>query len=543
MQKVGKNIGRHLVLLFIITVLAANLFPAQVNDASYSIELTEALALSDSVQTNKYSPRLESISLADSVNANKFVPRSESLSLSDALDVNVYRLIPKETSDSLSLSDSVDVTVYWLRSRDTSDSFSLSDMVSIVVYWHSQKELSENLFIGESISAEKFTPGTESLNFSDALSVTVYRFVPKEASESLSVGDVLAVNKFTPLNDNLSLSDEVRIGVYRPQEDPGLPVEYFHLWLWSNNDGVLTKTVTLQSNDKSLQLMILEGTRASTMTGFRLAYMSMLLISWPLPLPPENAYLIGPVYDLEPDGASFDNPVILTFTYDPARLPEGVSERDLIIAYYDESQGKWILLDSIINTVNRTITTAVTHFTKFSVLGLEPGPAVFNVADLVVSPQSVISGESVTISVWVPNTGGKEGIYNVILKVNNAKEDELSVTVPAGSTRQVIFTLLKEDAGSYIVDVDGLSFIFEVIARPAPPEPPETPSVPEPSPEQPPTIIPTAQPPAPEPVEPAPPTEPSFNWLLMLGITGGVIITGLLTYFLIRRIIWLRQGR
>jgi hypothetical protein len=486
MPRVGRRIARYLIILFLTAAFAVSLSPASVEAASYNMELAESLALSDSVNVNKYSPRPESLSLADSVAASKFTPGSESLSL--------------------------------------------SDLVSIIVYWFNPEDVSEDLFIAESISAEKFTPGSESLNFSDALSVTVYRFVPKEASEGLSVGDVLAVNRYSPLYDAVSLSDEVRVGVYRPEEAQVLFIDYFSLEPWTSVDGVITKTVTLQSNNKALQLMILEGTRAKSKVGTRLAYISMLLMSPPLPSPPEHAYIISAVYDVGPGGASFDHPVILTLTYDPARLPEGISESDLVIACWDEGQSRWVLLDSVIDINNHTVTAAVTRLGMFTILGLEPGPAVFQVTDLAVAPEKVETGESVTVSVSVANTGGTLGTYNVVLIVNNAREAEKSVTVAAGSTGLVTFTLLKEDTGSYIVTADGLSVSFDVIALPVLPGPPETLEIPGPSPGPPASTAPSIPPPAPELA--AVPENP-VNWWLVGGISMGVIFIGVFVWKLV----------
>jgi len=407
----------------------------------------------------------ESLTLSDSVQVRKYSPHLESLSVGDS--VIAHKFTPK------------------------SESLSLSDLVSVSVYRSNPKDVSDGLLFSESISARKFTPKSETLNLSDSLSVTVNRSVPGEVSPS------------------------------PPDEDSGssgLPVEYFPLWLWTTGDGVLTKAVTFQSNDKNLQLMIKEGTRAKSIGGSPLTYISILLISEPLPSPPEHAHIVSGVYDLGPNAASFDNPVTLTFTYDPARLPEGISEKNLVFAYFDEGQSKWVSLDSIINTVNHTMTVTVTHFTMFTILGFEPGPAVFKVTDLAISPQKVEAGEDVTVRVSVTNTGGKEGTYNLILMVNNAKEAEKSVTVSAGSKRNVTFTISKKDAGTYIVAVDGLSIGFDVTTRPAPPEP---------SPE-PPAVITSTTPPL--TLEPSQIPATSINWWLIGSIFAGVIVIGMLTW-------------
>ena len=108
----------------------------------------------------------------------------------------------------------------------------------------------------------------------------------------------------------------------------------------------------------------------------------------------------------------------------------------------------------------------------------------------------------------VANTGGTRGSYTVALMINGVKEAEKSVTVAAGDSRSVSFTVSKEDIASYSVVVDGLSGSFTVVA-PLPPAPP---------------------PPAPPPEVKAP-----INWPLIGGIIAGVIVVGLLIFFLVRR--------
>ena len=80
----------------------------------------------------------------------------------------------------------------------------------------------------------------------------------------------------------------------------------------------------------------------------------------------------------------------------------------------------------------------------------------------------------VTITVSVANTGGTEGTYTVVLKINGVKEAEKNVTIAAGKSQDVSFSVTKEQAGSYSVTVDGLSGSFTVTAPPAMVPPPPT---------------------------------------------------------------------
>ncbi|MCL0046603.1 hypothetical protein M1N18_01320, partial [Dehalococcoidales bacterium] len=120
-------------------------------------------------------------------------------------------------------------------------------------------------------------------------------------------------------------------------------------------DGVFTETVTAKSEDGLVQLRIDEGT-IGLIDGEPLPEISILEMEVP-PDPPVDSAVIGLVYDFGPDGATFEPPVTLTFTYDPALIPEGVAEENLVIAMWDA--GEWVNLVSVVDPVANTITAKV----------------------------------------------------------------------------------------------------------------------------------------------------------------------------------------
>ncbi|MBA7716177.1 hypothetical protein ES703_125242 [subsurface metagenome] len=80
------------------------------------------------------------------------------------------------------------------------------------------------------------------------------------------------------------------------------------------------------------------------------------------------------------------------------------------------------------------------------------------------------------------NTGGTEGSYTVVLEVKEivapgitAEVNEVisrdSVTVAAGASEVVTFSVTREKAGLYHVTVDGLSGGFTVVEPVLPPPP------------------------------------------------------------------------
>jgi hypothetical protein len=93
-----------------------------------------------------------------------------------------------------------------------------------------------------------------------------------------------------------------------------------------------------------------------------------------------------------------------------------------------------------------------------------PQPAAYITSGFSISPAEVNIGESVTISTTVSNTGDLAGSYKVTLKINNIVEDTKDVTFDAHTSKTITFTTVKDIAGTYTVDVNGLSGTFTITA-------------------------------------------------------------------------------
>lgn len=239
--------------------------------------------------------------------------------------------------------------------------------------------------------------------------------------------------------------------------------------------GAVLSTVERATENGKLSIIIPAGTIVLTKEGAALIELIIAVDESPPP-PPEDATIIELAYDFKPRGATFDPPMTLTFTYNPNGIPGNVNEEDLVIAYYDVDTSKWVELDSVVDTGANTITAEVRHLTTFAVLGYvvvpPPPPAAFTLSSLGISPVEVSVGETVSISLLVANTGGMSGSYMVTLKINGVKEADKRVTIAAGGTETVTFSVARKVTGSYSVAVDGLSGSFTVappvVAPPAP---------------------------------------------------------------------------
>ena len=138
--------------------------------------------------------------------------------------------------------------------------------------------------------------------------------------------------------------------------------------------GKILETIKFTSKDGKFTLTIPKGTIALDKYGDPLETLEADVDESP-PDPPEDAHIIGLAYNFGPDGATFDPPITVEFTYDPDDLPEDLEdEEDLVIAYYDEDDDEWVELDCVVDTVNNTITASVSHFTTFAIIGAVTPP-------------------------------------------------------------------------------------------------------------------------------------------------------------------------
>jgi len=302
--------------------------------------------------------------------------------------------------------------------------------------------------------------------------------------------------------------------------------------------GRFTKNVTARSKNSKVKLYIPEDTVGKSRLGAQLTRISIAEVRNP-PDPPEWTKIVGSVYDVGPDGATFDPPIYLTLEYRKFQIPEGVTEEKLVIAYWDEEAGEDIQLDGKVDADDTTIETEISHFTNFAILA-HARPAIFTTTDLTVSSHEIVVGESITISTIVTNNGDLTGTHQVTLMINGTAIDVKQVEIAGGQSQQVSFIITGDTAGTYNVAINMLRAAYIVKERKTSPEltgnsPPEIKTEP-PVPPLPPDssegkISGTALPAVPPPAS----TEKPANWTLIAGIIAGVVVLGLSGFFLVRR--------
>ena len=93
----------------------------------------------------------------------------------------------------------------------------------------------------------------------------------------------------------------------------------------------------------------------------------------------------------------------------------------------------------------------------------------FEVVSLDITPTTITTGEKATINVKIRNGNAETCTYNVPLMVNGVADDRRSVMLAPEATELVIFTLTKNQAGTYTISVGDKESTL-VVEKPLPPE-------------------------------------------------------------------------
>jgi len=90
-------------------------------------------------------------------------------------------------------------------------------------------------------------------------------------------------------------------------------------------------------------------------------------------------------------------------------------------------------------------------------------PAEFELSSLNVSPPEVVEGEPTTVTADVRNVGESKGTYSANLRIDGVDTETKEVTVAAGATERVTFTVTRDISRTYRIELDGLSGTLKVL--------------------------------------------------------------------------------
>jgi hypothetical protein len=182
---------------------------------------------------------------------------------------------------------------------------------------------------------------------------------------------------------------------------------------------------------------------------------------------PTAGILIGDVYNLKPDGATFDPPLPVSLPYDISAIPAGVDEEALNVAVYDASAQDWIPLPSIVDTDAHVVNAEASHLSEFAVVApTTPGVAAsvplitpgFSFSSLLVSPADPQVGQDMVATVLATYSGGNAQAHTrVFATLDGVLAAETEIVLSPGDQVPVRLSFQPPSDGSHTVEVNGLS--------------------------------------------------------------------------------------
>lgn len=279
-----------------------------------------------------------------------------------------------------------------------------------------------------------------------------------------------------------------------------------NLTKYQNEDGEMKENVEAMSVDGRVKVEIQQGVKMRSAQGTIANGVAILEMDKKRePSPPAGGFVIGKTYNLGPDGATFSEPVRLTFSFDLYPLPEGIKAKDLFIAWWNERDAKWVpLKDCEVNETANTVSGMTDHFTVFSIIAMpepETAPATtpvttspastpapsatqtttppsstpsatsFTVGGIIITPGLPVAGQDISVTAVVSNTSNAPSICAVILAVDGVETASQSISLEGHSSQQVSFTMPPLAAGDHAVSVNNISRNFTVRAAESLPKP------------------------------------------------------------------------
>ncbi len=236
---------------------------------------------------------------------------------------------------------------------------------------------------------------------------------------------------------------------------------------YTDDNGRFVIDATAQSDDGKVTLEIPKNTVGLNRLGQPIYTVSIKQNQTPPALSANNEF-VGLVYDIGPNGTTFDPPVNLTFSYADFQVPAAAHEADLVIVTWQD--GTWVELEGVnVDVEANTITVPVSHFSLYAIIA-HTGIAKFEITALKVLPFEVETGETVTVTATIANTGDISGSYQVTFAIDGEIVATEEIEVAGHTSQEVEFTTTPEKAGTYDLDVNGT--VAQVIVR-QPTLPPE----------------------------------------------------------------------
>ena len=205
--------------------------------------------------------------------------------------------------------------------------------------------------------------------------------------------------------------------------DPGLII---------GTDGVRAEALQLKTSDGRLTLDIAAKTRLLNQSGGPLTQLTISPLAKPAPTAERSTILLA--YELGPDGATFNPPLVLTVKY--PSLPEGIDEKSIRVVRWNGFS--WQDLGGGLNLGSGIVTASISHFSQYAVVADLLQSSRVAIRDPLITPAKANEGQPaavppVTILSSLPGSTGAAQPTPAPASTPSAAPANLNVPRPTAS--------------------------------------------------------------------------------------------------------------
>jgi len=237
-----------------------------------------------------------------------------------------------------------------------------------------------------------------------------------------------------------------------------------------SDDGSIIEPLAAPNPDRTHWFEMEQGTRVLDDEGNIVTLIEIRITDDP-PLE-GNDVIVSATYIINPPNVTFSKPVRFTLGYGVDELPEDVSS--VTMSSYETVIG-WTDLEAESNVVAGVgeLSTNIEGSGIFAILAEvtpQETPAAFALDTLRISPSAIRiwypltfvirTGEDTTVTIFIANFGGQEGIYVANLKQNGAIIATHDIFLFPGQGRVTIFDISGIEPGDYTIEIGDWSAEF-----------------------------------------------------------------------------------
>jgi hypothetical protein len=240
-------------------------------------------------------------------------------------------------------------------------------------------------------------------------------------------------------------------------------------------DGRLARTYYITLYEKSLGMTLERLTILLDKWGKPVSVIVLEYVE-PYGMPPQG-FEFWSTYDFQP-ACVIEPSIQIKMHYDRQKLAADINEADIHIAYYNQTEERWISMASTRDADDQYAGTYLSHFSLFALLvpSSDAGGESSNVTlvpdltirNLTLSSSAVEQGETVTVNVDLANETSTDGVFDINLVFDGATVDDKTVSLLAMEETTETFTILMEETGVHTIGVNSMLTTVTVY-QPVPP--------------------------------------------------------------------------